>query len=99
MIKKALVAACGICCSTCRFFKENCQCYTGTDKKEVERKLSTQKKNLGQVCPILECAFKKKIAYCSRDCDKFPCEQYKGRWGCYPYSQGFLEMVKKRSKK
>jgi len=97
MIKKALVFACGICCSTCKFFKEDCQCCSGTDKKNTKRKLSVQKKNLGQVCPILECTFKKKIAYCSRDCKKFPCKKYEDRWSFYPYSQGFLEMVKRRS--
>jgi len=97
MLKNINVSACGICCSVCHFFQtEKCSCSSGIEEKEVKRKFAAQKKVLGQVCPILECAYQKKIAYCSRDCDNFPCSKYQDKWGCFPYSQGFLKMVERR---
>ena len=45
-------------------------------------------------CPILNCAVERKVEYCLRDCDKFPCPHFKG--GPYPFSEGYLQMQARR---
>ena len=39
---------------------------------EYARKLVEFLKKEGVSCPVLECAVKNNIAFCSRDCEKFP---------------------------
>jgi hypothetical protein len=88
------VGACGIACEVCGYFVRGmCEgCVAGNDEGAAN-KLEMQKSKLGFTCPVLECAFKKKIGYCLKDCDKFPCETlYKG----FPYSKGFLDIFKKK---
>jgi len=91
------ISACGICCSVCKMFKlENCYCFSGTDSR-AKNKLKIQKDKLGDICKILACAVEKKISYCPRDCKEFPCILYQSESRCYPYSNGFLKMIKFRS--
>ncbi len=92
-------SACGISCSVCKMYKlEKCHCFSGTDQR-ANAKLKRQKEILGDVCKILACAVTKQIAYCPRDCDDFPCDLFQSESRCFPYSQGFLEMIKFRAKK
>lgn len=86
------IGACGIACGVCGHFVEGrCEgCVAGNDEG-VAKKLEIQRSKLGFVCPVLECAFGNKIAYCLKDCDKFPCEVlYRG----FPYSKRFLGIFK-----
>jgi len=87
--------ACGINCDVCRLNTDGIcsSCGSGTSPAG-ERKLAAQKKLLGAPCAILACAVLNKVAYCMRDCDAFPCENF-GE-GAYPFSQGYLEMQQRR---
>ncbi len=98
--EQVYVAACGICCSVCGLYvKEIClPCGSGLekDREVVKRKMEEQMKNLGHVCPKLQCVVERKIGYCMRDCPEFPCKYYEER--LFPYSEGFLQMYKARNK-
>jgi hypothetical protein len=89
-----MVGACGISCEVCRKnIDGTCiigRCAPGSKALE---KLAKQKETLGFTCPILECAFREKVEYCLRDCEKFPCEIYYEKE--FPYSRSFLEIFKK----
>jgi hypothetical protein len=88
-------SACGINCDVCRLQVTGlCStCGPGTSP-EAARKINVQEKLLGRPCPILACARMNQIAYCLRDCDAFPCENFSR--GPYPFSRGFLEMQARR---
>jgi hypothetical protein len=49
---------------------------------------------LGGTCSILACVSRNRIHYCMRDCSQFPCDNFST--GRYPFSQGFLNMQKRR---
>jgi len=87
--------ACGINCDVCQLnMKGICStCGPGTSAA-ARKKLAAQVRILGNPCSILACAEMKKIAYCLRDCDVFPCENFES--GPYPFSQGFLNMQARR---
>ena len=82
-------AACGINCDICAL-KEHCGgCVPGTDPKALER-LVKLKEMMGDLCPALDCAIKKRIDYCLQ-CSEFPCQRlYK--WEI-PYSRKLLDLV------
>ena len=49
----------------------------------------------GGNCTILECACMNHVEYCMKDCNLFPCENF--RMGPYPFfGQGFLDMQARR---
>ena len=50
----------------------------------------------GVLCLVLDCAVKRGVAYCMRDCEEFPCEKY-FEW-CFPYGKDYLEMHINRAK-
>jgi len=87
--------ACGIDCNVCqlRLTGACSTCGPGTSA-EAQRKLEAQQRILGSPCPILACASINRIAFCLRDCAKFPCENFSA--GPYPFSQGFLAMQERR---
>ena len=87
--------ACGINCDTCRLnLLGICTtCGSGTSA-EAQRKMAAQQRLLGAPCPILDCAATNRLAYCPRDCDRFPCENFRG--GPYPFSAGWLDMQARR---
>ena len=89
--------ACGICCDVCRLnLRGLCSsCGAGTESAAL-RKLGAQDRILHGTCPILKCAFDHRIAYCTRDCRRFPCRLFE--LGPYPFSRGFLEMQERRRK-
>lgn len=91
--QKLQVGACGICCDTCGLKAEGiCQgCVAGNDPEAIKRVEFL--KSINALCPVLDCAVKKKIAFCSRDCNEFPCKIFEGE---YPYSRAYLEMYKSR---
>jgi len=82
------VGACGICCDVCFAFKENggtCGgCYSGLDAPT--RKLEES------ICPIIKCAARREVDYCSKSCREFPCLLYTKK--PYPYSHEYLKVVK-----
>lgn len=85
--------ACGINCDACRLnFMRVCSSCGPGKSLEARKKMAAQVRILGAPCPILECASGRKIDYCLRDCDEFPCE----RLGAYPFSEGFLKMQERR---
>jgi hypothetical protein len=88
-------SACGINCEVCRLHvKGVCSaCGPGTSLEAVN-KIGFQEQMLGQPCPILACAQMNQIAYCLKDCDAFPCENFSR--GPYPFSQSFLQMQVRR---
>ena len=87
--------ACGINCDVCRLNLlgtcSSCGPGTGVD---AEKKLAAQQRLLGGTCAILACAQINQIDYCMRDCNQFPCDNF--RTGPYPFSQGFLNMQERR---
>lgn len=87
--------ACGINCDVCRLNTDGIcsSCGSGTSPAG-QRKLAAQEKLLGAPCAILACAVLKQVAYCLHDCDMFPCDNFGD--GAYPFSQGYLEMQKRR---
>lgn len=89
--------ACGVNCLTCKLgVSGQCTpCGPGTGDNAV-KKLGVQLSSLGGYCPILRCAVDRKIGFCMRDCGLFPCKIFKDR--DYPFSQGYLEMQKRRRK-
>lgn len=87
--KTFLAGCCGICCSACGLFVKNiCEGCVKT-QESVD---SLNKEGVG--CPVLECAVKNKIDVCSRDCDKFPCDEFNS----WPIQKEWLEMFKSRNK-
>jgi hypothetical protein len=87
--------ACGIDCNVCqlRLTGACSSCGPGTSA-EAQRKLEAQQRILGGPCPILACASVSRIAFCLRDCTKFPCDHFGA--GPYPYSRSFLAMQGRR---
>ena len=90
--------ACGLNCMVCGLFRQGkCSpCGSGLEP-QAQRKLAAQLKLLGGTCAILQCAVERKIAYCSADCDRYPCQKF--MQGPYPLSQGYLEMQLRRRAK
>ena len=43
---------------------------------------------------MLTCAVERKIGYCLRDCDQFPCEKFSS--GPFPFSDDFMKMQSRR---
>lgn len=87
--------ACGINCDMCRLKVMGIcsSCGSGISSEAVA-KIEAQKNILGQPCPILACAQMNRIQYCLMDCRMFPCENFSN--GPYPFSEGFLQMQKRR---
>ncbi|MCP4665396.1 MAG: DUF3786 domain-containing protein [Deltaproteobacteria bacterium] len=87
--------ACGINCDVCRLNVLGiCStCGPGTGPEALQ-KLEAQKRIFGVPCPMLACARENHTAFCSRDCDRFPCPTF--REGEYPFSQGYLNMQERR---
>lgn len=85
--KKAMVAACGLACSTCPLMKAG-KCKGCASGKEASAELLRMKP-----CPVLKCAAMKKIDYCGTGCKMFTdCKKLIGR----PYAESFLAEIKKR---
>ena len=83
--------ACGINCFTCKLFVDGKCSPCGSGKSErATRKLATQLRLMGGVCPILNCALERGVEFCLRDCESFPCPHFKS--GPYPFSGDFLQM-------
>jgi hypothetical protein len=87
--------ACGINCDVCRLnlLGVCSSCGSGIDKHGLS-KMAVMERVLGAACPILECAVKRRVAYCPRDCDDFPCDTFTA--GTYPYGEGYLNMQRRR---
>ncbi len=87
--------ACGVNCLVCGLFRQGlCSpCGAGVEP-QAQAKLAAQLRLLGGVCPILNCAAQRKVAYCSADCPDFPCPHFED--GPYPFSQGYLNMQIRR---
>lgn len=93
---KNVVGACGICCSTCRFcYTLGCECSAGT-QKVAKQKVKTNWDGRGVLCLACKCAVEKGIAYCPRDCNKFPCDKFRA-WH-FPYGEAYLKMYERRKK-
>jgi hypothetical protein len=79
------IGACGLACGVCRLYLEKkcVGCLAGTKVKRKPR------------CQILECAWKRKVAFCPKDCREFPCfEFYEGKGR--PLSKERLNYFKKK---
>ena len=88
-------SACGIDCDVCKLkVMGSCSSCGSGLSPEADQKIQVQEHLLGQACPVLSCAKMNQIAYWTRDCHAFPCENFAR--GPYPFSQGFLEMQKRR---
>ena len=87
------IGACGIACEVCGFLANGvCGGYVSGDDESTSLVLETQKKKFGMVCPVLECASRRKVGHCLKDCDEFPCELLSRG---YPYGKAWLSMFKK----
>ncbi|OGF24882.1 hypothetical protein A2331_03395 [Candidatus Falkowbacteria bacterium RIFOXYB2_FULL_34_18] len=84
-----LVGCCGISCFACGLYVKN-KCEGCTKTQEAVDSLN--KEGIG--CSVLECAVKKEVDVCSRDCQDFPCDKFEG----WPLSQEWLDMYKSRNK-
>lgn len=84
------VAACGICCDVCELNKTlGCVCSSGTEQI-AKKKVNTQWGGKGTLCLVLDCAVKRGVAFCMRDCEEFPCQKY-FEWS-FPYGKDYLKM-------
>lgn len=89
--------ACGINCDVCRLNLMGLCTTCGHGKSDEARiKLETQKRVLGDTCPILTCVTMNHKSYCLRDCSQFPCDNY--AINPYPFSTSFLDMQARRRK-
>jgi hypothetical protein len=89
--------ACGIDCNVCQLnLLGVCSTCGSGRSSNGRRKAAAQRRLFGTPCPILECAIDHGVDYCTRDCDVFPCSQFK--IGPYPFSHGFLNMQERRRK-
>jgi hypothetical protein len=89
--------ACGVNCDVCRLNLLGICSTCGPGRSEEGlKKMAAQARVLGSPCPILACASDRKKEYCPRDCEDFPCDNFKA--GPYPFSQGFLSMQERRRK-
>ena len=81
---------CGINCDVCGLKVKNiCTgCKAGTEWSVAAIE--------GHPCPILKCAVEKSVAYCIRDCPKFPCNTLKEV--DFPFSSSWLGMHHSRMK-
>lgn len=87
--------ACGINCDVCWLnVLGMCSTCGPGRSQEAQKKVAAQERILGAPCPILGCAIKNHVEYCLRDCNRFPCDEFKA--GPYPFSQGFLNMQERR---
>ena len=85
--KEIKIGACGICCSSCGLYvREIC---TGCNKSKEGVEFL---KKINANCPVLECAVENKVDVCSRDCEKFPCDQFQN----WPLSEEWIKMYKER---
>lgn len=97
------VGACGMCCDVCGLcIKEICTtCAAGTDER-AKKKLDIQMEKIRMHCPVLACAVERKVGYCLKDCNEFPCDRFESGIesvygsGPYPYSSSMLRMFKRR---
>ena len=87
--------ACGINCDVCRLNIMGICSPCGPGKSEdARKKLAAQQRILGGPCPILACAIRNRVDYCQRDCERFPCDEF--RAGPYPFSYDYLNMQERR---
>ena len=85
--------ACGLNCGACLLMVRGvCSACGGGVSDAAQDKLAAQRRLLGEVCPILDCAVRRGVAHCPRDCGDFPCDKFEG----YPFSDGFLQMQRRR---
>ena len=83
--------ACGINCDVCRLNLLGVCSTCGPGKsQEAQKKIAAQQRILSAPCPILACASDNRVDYCPRDCDQFPCDEF--RAGPYPFSLAYLNM-------
>jgi len=89
-------AACGICCDVYGLHKTlGYVCSSGTEDIAKE-KVNTRWGGKGVLRLVLDCAVKRGVAYCMRDCSDFPCEKY-FEWR-FPYGKDYLNMHIERRK-
>ena len=89
--------ACGINCDVCKLNLLGTCSSCGSGKSlEAEQKLAAQQRLFGSTCAILACAKTNQIEYCMRDCNQFPCDNFVQ--SPYPFSEGYLQMQKRRRK-
>lgn len=87
--------ACGINCDVCRLnVLGMCSTCGSGRSQEAQKKGAAQERIFGALCPILGCAIRNQVEYCLKDCDSFPCDEFKA--GPYPFCQGFLKMQARR---
>ena len=87
--------ACGINCEVCKLKQKGVCSSCGSGRSpEAVRKLESQQRILGSPCPILACAQLNQVDYCMQDCATFPCDNFAA--GPYPFSDGFLNMQRRR---
>jgi hypothetical protein len=87
--------ACGVNCDVCRLNLRGLCSTCGPGHSEIAAgKKAAQIRHLGQPCPILACATTRGLAHCLADCADFPCPTLAS--GPYPFSQGFLDMQRRR---
>ena len=90
-------AACGINCDVCRLrLLGICSSCGSGISQEAINKIEAQKRLFGYPCPILACAQMNHVQFCLRDCQSFPCENFKA--GPYPFSESYLNMQERRRK-
>jgi hypothetical protein len=100
------VGACGMSCDVCALnIKGICgTCVAGTDER-ARKKLDAQMQLVNEQCSILACAVDRKVGYCLKDCEEFPCAIFESGAasvlgpGPFPYSSSFLTMFRRRLRK
>jgi hypothetical protein len=88
------IGACGIACEVCGLYADRICPGCGPGTAEFNKERIETLREMGVLCPVLECAVNTGIDYCSRDCGDFPCSRYKE--DPFPYSHAYLEMYVSR---
>jgi hypothetical protein len=91
-----MIAACGIDCRKCLMkAREICEGCGPGDSEWAQNRLKMLEER-GRVCPVLECAVRRGIAHCDRDCKSYPCRIHRE---IFPYSQEYVDLVRERMKR
>lgn len=86
------IGACGVACEVCPLLIDGlCD---GCQPPESEGPLP-EKEAKKHPCPIFRCANEKGFYFCGRDCEEFPCRNFR-EGEVQPYSKGHLDYIEEK---
>ena len=86
------IGVCGVACEVCPLLIE--RLCDGCQPPESEGPLS-KKEAKKHPCPIFRCAHGNGFYFCGRDCEEFPCRNFR-EGEVQPYSQRHLDYIEEK---